>query len=292
MSYLLFMDESGHDHQKAPYEIHGGIALDSRKIFPVVREIMDMEKKVFGCHLKEYKVELKGIKLLKKDTFKWAGNYEEKLSMEERQRGVRRFLTISLEKKPPTKRDFYAYGQAKLLFVQRILEILHKHKVTLFAAAIPRGIKKPKTYTSEEYLRKDLVFLFERYAKFLQKKNTNGLILLDRVEEIFDSKFTKQVHSYFLKTHNGRERSKHIVPEPLFVDSVNSYFIELADLCIYLLNWGYRKNCFKSDDRREELIERYEPLLEKLIFYFDPPHKCTRLCSLALTDSPYGESKQ
>lgn len=174
MSYLLFMDESGHDHKRTPYEIHGGIALDCKKVFSVVREIMDMEKKVFGCHLKEYNVELKGSKLLQKETFKWANNYTEELLLDERQKHVRRFLTAALEKKAPTRKDFYAYGQARLLFVRRALEILCKHEVKLFAAAIPRGIQKPKGYASEDYLRKDLVFLFERYAKFLERQHTNG----------------------------------------------------------------------------------------------------------------------
>lgn len=295
MSYLLFMDESGHDHKRTPYEIHGGIALGCKKVFSVVREIMDMEKKVFGCHLKEYNVELKGSKLLQKETFKWANNYTEELLLDERQKHVRRFLTAALEKKAPTRKDFYAYGQARLLFVRRALEILCKHEVKLFAAAIPRGIQKPKGYASEDYLRKDLVFLFERYAKFLERQHTNGLLLLDRVEEVFDSKFTKQVHNYFLRTDNGRKRSRHIVPEPLFVDSVNSYFIELADLCIYLLNWGYRKNCFENvqnDERREELVTRFEPLLDGMVYYFDPPNKRKRTCSLVLTDSPYEGKKK
>lgn len=141
----------------------------------------------------------------------------------------------------------------------------------LFAIAIPRGIQKQPGYASEDYLRKDMVFLFERYAKFLEKQSTNGLLLLDRVEQVFDSKFTKQVYNYFLQTDNGRKRSRYIVPEPLFVDSVNSYFIELADMCIYLLNWGYRKNCFQNEERREELITRFELLLDGMVYYFDPP---------------------
>ncbi len=27
MSWLLFLDESGHDHRQLPYEVRGGIAL-------------------------------------------------------------------------------------------------------------------------------------------------------------------------------------------------------------------------------------------------------------------------
>ena len=37
MSYLLFMDESGHDRRNLPYEVRGGIALEDGKIWPFAR---------------------------------------------------------------------------------------------------------------------------------------------------------------------------------------------------------------------------------------------------------------
>ena len=95
--------------------------------------------------------------------------------------------------------------------MRRALEILCKHEVKLFAPAIPRGIQKPKGCASEDYLRKDLVFLFERYAKFLERQHTNGLLLLDSEEEVFDSKFTKQVHNYFLRTDKADILSRNLV---------------------------------------------------------------------------------
>jgi hypothetical protein len=37
MSYLFFMDESGHDHRNTPYEVRGGVAISSltRKRSPI-----------------------------------------------------------------------------------------------------------------------------------------------------------------------------------------------------------------------------------------------------------------
>ena len=32
MSWLLFMDESGHDHKQMPYEVRGGIALQDKSV--------------------------------------------------------------------------------------------------------------------------------------------------------------------------------------------------------------------------------------------------------------------
>ena len=36
MSWLLFLDESGHDHKQLPYEVRGGIALHARQLWPFV----------------------------------------------------------------------------------------------------------------------------------------------------------------------------------------------------------------------------------------------------------------
>lgn len=37
MSYLLFLDESGHDHKVAPYEVTGGVAIHVSKLWPLSR---------------------------------------------------------------------------------------------------------------------------------------------------------------------------------------------------------------------------------------------------------------
>jgi hypothetical protein len=36
MSWLFFMDESGHDHKHCPYEVRGGVALRSTKLWNFV----------------------------------------------------------------------------------------------------------------------------------------------------------------------------------------------------------------------------------------------------------------
>ena len=36
MSWLLFMDESGHDHKNTPLEVRGGIALHAKDIWVVL----------------------------------------------------------------------------------------------------------------------------------------------------------------------------------------------------------------------------------------------------------------
>ena len=72
MSWLLFLDESGHDHKHCPYEVRGGIAIQAGKLWPFVQQLRDAEIAAFGAPLHEYQKEIKGAKLLDKDRFKWA----------------------------------------------------------------------------------------------------------------------------------------------------------------------------------------------------------------------------
>ena len=72
MSYLLFMDESGHDHKNTPYEVRGGIAIPDNELWSFVQGMQNLENLSFGDRLYNYGKEIKGHKLLDKDRFKWS----------------------------------------------------------------------------------------------------------------------------------------------------------------------------------------------------------------------------
>lgn len=72
MSWLLFLDESGHDHKQMPYEVRGGVALHVGKLWPFVRAMQKLELDAFGAQLSLYRKELKGSTLLDKKRFKSA----------------------------------------------------------------------------------------------------------------------------------------------------------------------------------------------------------------------------
>jgi hypothetical protein len=76
MSWLLFLDESGHDHKNCPYEVRGGVAIHASMLWPLVQELQAAELSAFGANLREYGKEIKGSKLLDKDRFKWASQSE------------------------------------------------------------------------------------------------------------------------------------------------------------------------------------------------------------------------
>ena len=64
MAWLLFLDESGHDHKQMPYEVRGGITLQDSQLWPFAQAMLRLERDAFGCSLAEYRKELKGSTLL------------------------------------------------------------------------------------------------------------------------------------------------------------------------------------------------------------------------------------
>ena len=239
MSWLLFMDESGHDHRTMPYEVRGGVAIHASKLWAFIQGWQRLELAAFGAELGQYKKEVKGCKLLDKDRLSWA-KQGAVLADDERRKLCRSFFTKGLEKKPPARDEFTAYGQACREMANGVFGLLCDHDARLFAVAIPRHARRPQIDAFEEYLRKDHVFLFERYFYFLEEKHEDGLIVMDESEQTEDSRFVRRLHNYFRKTQTGRFRSTLIVPVPFFVASDMAIPVQAADLCIYCVNWGYR----------------------------------------------------
>lgn len=261
------MDESGHDHRQMPYEVRGGVAIHAGEVWPFVQAVQNLEIRAFGVSLSHFKKEFKGEKLLDKDRFKWA-KQDDRLEDEERRKYAKSFLNKGLERKPPTHKEFTAYGQASLEMVRGIFGLLRSHNAALFASAIPRGAKPPSSdEKADEFLRKDHVFLLERYFYFLEGKREHGLLVMDEVEDMYDRRFVRRLESYFTKTQKGAYRTSWIVPSPIFVSSAMSLPIQVADVCIYCVNWGFRLPVFGMDAPiRNEIGEEFGPWLNELQF--------------------------
>src|SRR6266567_6192032 len=69
---LFFIDESGHDHGEAPYEVLAAVAVSEGELWNLIQAIRAAEIQFFGVHLAEVSVEFKGKKLLKTKTFRLA----------------------------------------------------------------------------------------------------------------------------------------------------------------------------------------------------------------------------
>lgn len=257
MSYLLFMDESGHDGNNTHYEVRGGIAIEDDKVWACVNELRQAEEFAFGDNLIYHsgdgkRLEYKGGKHLKRARFKDAGLCDPLDDLTRQQ-----LATAFLKQENTSRTARCAYAQACLKYAKEIFVILKRHDAKLFASMVPSGLQKPKDYKKHDFLRKDQVYLLERFYYFLEMQDSTGILVMDQSEILSDHKFVRSLERYFARTTNGRQRATRIVPIPLFVDSASSYLIQAADVCIYALNWTFRLPSKGMDEStvREELKE-------------------------------------
>jgi len=264
MSWLFFIDESGHDHKSTPLEVRGGIALHTSKLWSFIQGWQRLEEDAFGARLVTYNKEAKGAKLLDKDRFAWAGQLEP-MGGPQRRKLARAFLEKGRQKAPPLRSEFTAYGQASLEMARGVFDLLVSHDAKLFACAIERGMRPPAGFRQVDYLRKDHVFLFERLYYFLEAKHEHGLIVMDESEKKLDRTFVARMESYFTRTAIGRNRSYWIVPAPLFVSSEMTVAVQAADICLYCINWGFRPTTWPSTlARRPEIAKEFGPKIIRL----------------------------
>lgn len=209
MSYLLFMDESGHDHGHAPYEVRGGIAVSDHRLWNFINELREAEVSSFGVLLQEFRSEIKGKKLLEKKRFKWAA-WHPVMPGGERRSKCGSFLQKGLRNEQPTGEEFAAYGQASLRFVRRAFEICASQRVMVFASCIPRGQRRSKGDTSMQMLRKDVVYLLERFYYFLETRHrtVRGLLVFDEVERSQARRIIARLERYFRRSTKGQERAQ------------------------------------------------------------------------------------
>ena len=182
MSYVFFMDESGHDLHNAPYEVRGGIVINAANLWKFTLDIQKLEISCFGDKSCRPKIELKGTKLLKTKIFK---NAKLDVPPEDIQRRTIEFLNLG--DLSPKNYQFAAYSRSCLKMVEELFKLFQRHNVYVFASMIPREkakvSKEEKKYLTENgILRKDLVFLWQRYFYFLREHDTNGLLILDETE--------------------------------------------------------------------------------------------------------------
>ena len=266
MTWLFFIDESGHDHKVMPYEVRGGIALHVEHLWPFVREVQRLEFDCFGCRLQDFGKEIKGSTLVNGKRYKFAGQ-KENLPDEYRRKLCQSFLEKGRRHDQPNRDEFTAYGQACIRMARKLFDLLRTREAVLFASAIPRGVVKPSNYKFDDYLRKDIIFFMERFFYFLEGKREHGILVMDETEKHEDRKLAVKMERYFTKTDTGRYRTAWIVPTPFFVSSDMTYAVQAADLCIYCINWGFRLPSRGMDaERRDEIASMFGRAIAELQF--------------------------
>ena len=119
MTWLFFIDESGHDHKAMPYEVRGGIALHVKHLWPFVQDVRRLELDCFGCRLSDFGKEIKGSTLIDRKRYKFAGQ-KENFQDGDRRKLCRSFLEKGRRHDRPNRDEFTAYGQACIRMAQKI----------------------------------------------------------------------------------------------------------------------------------------------------------------------------
>lgn len=246
MAYFLFVDESGQDRRGSPYEVLAGMSVEDRDLWNLIQAVQDAEIRNFGTRYSQGQRELKAKKILKKKTFRQA-RQAQSFAPEERRELAKRCLEAGNE---AGKREITALAQAKLAYIEEVLEICARYRCRTFASIIDAHGPEPHAC---DYLRKDYAFLFERFFYYLEDKDefSSGIVVFDELEKTKSHILVNQMDSYFKCTSKGRFRSSRIIPEPFFVHSDLTTGIQIADLLAYIVSWGFRTGPLIKPAREE-----------------------------------------
>ena len=78
-----------------------------------------------------------------------------------------------------------------------------------------------------------------------------GYLVFDELDRSAAHILLSQVSSYFIRTQNGRTRSRLIIPEPFFVHSDLTTLVQMADIVAYVISWGMRIRGMTAPSRQE-----------------------------------------
>ncbi len=271
---LLFIDESGFDNSGTPCEVLAGVAIAEDSLWNLVRAVRGAEKDLFGDYLRRLIVEeRKAKRLLKVKRFKSA-NRDVMIADGELTALAHAALLKGKAAREQqsanagsTERELVAYSRRVLRFVHEVLNIAASFNAQIFASMVAPDAPRPPLGT----LRKDYVYLFERYFYFLETlpPRERGLVVFDELEKSKAHGLVQQMAAYFLGTQTGQYRSFRIVPEPFFVHSDLTTGVFLADLTAYILGWGWRLNKMPEPVRAE--LEPYASKLHDMQFHGQKP---------------------
>lgn len=262
MAYILFLDESGHDLKDSPYEVIAGIAIEDKSIWNLIRELHLLEENLFGRRYSQGERELKARKILKSKTFRLAQQLPP-FEQEERRQLAKACLDNGAQ---ATKKQLTALAQAKIAFAKELLQVVANFRCKAFASIVSPNFNPAD---APDYLRKDYVYLFERYFYFLEDKldEPSGLIVFDETEKTQSQRLIQQIENYFKRTYKGRTRATLLIPEPLFVHSDLTTGVQIADMIAYIISWAMRLNGMSKPIRPElaGIADLIKPLRNRVI---------------------------
>jgi hypothetical protein len=246
MAYFLFIDESGHDHHDSPYEVLAGVAIQDSDLWRFIKDAQEIELNCFGGRYRVDGREIKAKKFLNRKTFRLAEQLE---PIDLLQRSI--WAKQALENgENVTREQLTALAQAKISYVKQLLQLCQEYGCKVFACIVA---DHKKVSQDSQLLRKDYVYLFERFYYFLEDKSfePRGIVVFDELDKSASHILLSQMDRYFKNTIKGRARSNLIIPEPFFVHSDLTTGIQVVDLVAYVLSWNFRVGLLSRPGREE-----------------------------------------
>ena len=235
MAWMLFIDESGHDHAASPYEVLAGVAIQDWVLREVIERLLEAENRFFGRRYSDGHRELKGKLLLKRKVFRHRDSSDIEVDAEAVPVLARAALDDGSRADP---RMLKALALAKLDYVASVFDICAELNSRAFASIVENDAPR----TAGDGLRKDYAYLFERFFYFLEDTapEEQGIVVFDELEKSQSHLLIGQMQRYFAETAIGRHRAGRIIPEPFFVHSDLTTGVQIADLVAYVISWGFR----------------------------------------------------
>lgn len=257
MAFFLFIDESGQDHHDSPYEVLAGITFEDKDLWNFIRSAHELEINCFGRKYREIGNEIKARTFLKRKTFRLA-NQLPAIPLTDRRLLAKRALDNGAT---VTKMELTALAQAKLDYAGKLLELCHQYRCKVFASII---FDEKSIPVDTQMLRKDYVYLFERFYYFLEDKpeEPRGIVVFDELDKSSSHLLLGQMDKYFKNTAKGRYRAGLIVPEPFFVHSDLTTGIQVVDFIAYIMSWNFRVG--KLDKTPREELNKYLELIKPM----------------------------
>lgn len=257
MAFFLFIDESGQDHHDSPYEVLAGVAINDACLWDFIQRAHDLEISCFGKKYRDDGNEIKARTFLNKKTFRLAAQMPAIPAVE---RATLAKLALD-DGTNVTKVQLTALAQAKLDYCRRLLELCNHFQLKVFASIIADSASLP---IDRGMLRKDYIYLFERYYYFLEdaQDGQRGIVVFDELDKSASHLLLGQMDRYFKRTAKGRSRASLIIPEPFFVHSDLTTGIQVVDFVAYILSWNLRIGKLTKPSREElnPFLELIKPL--------------------------------
>jgi hypothetical protein len=241
------------------YEVICSVAIQDKDLWNLITQLKSIEEQILGIRYDKNHNEIKGRKFLKKKVFKQAAMMPT-IPSKERAQLAKECLENG---ENATKAQLTALAQAKLHYVEKVLELCAQFRLKVFAAITSEPVRETDDET-DGLLRRDYVYTFERMYYYLDDKykDDQGIIVFDELEKSKSHILISELENYFIKSTKGRQRAGLIIPEPFFVHSELTTGIQVADLLAYIISWGMRLKGMNKPRRIElkPFVELIKPL--------------------------------